>query len=200
MSERVLVIGNGSSTKEFELGNKIDEFDIVVRFNRGYFEGVNKFEKYVGSKTNILIVHDGFAKPERLTDDVLESVDKVLIVIPKFKFNGDLVKDYGWGDKVQVIPVDYEVRLNGLHDFKNRWPTTGLVGLYFICDNYDDVTIYGFDGSDEKYKYYHYFAKEDGRTTEFMNRPNRVDHDKDIERKCINEIKEVYNLKDLRDE
>ena len=85
---KTLVIGNGSSTKDFELGKKIDsDFDVVVRFNRGYFEGINNYEKYIGSKTNILIVHDGFATKEWLTDKVLDSVDYVLVSIPLFKFS-----------------------------------------------------------------------------------------------------------------
>ena len=44
---KVLVIGNGSSTKDYKFGNKIDDYDIVVRFNRGYFQGIKGYEEYV---------------------------------------------------------------------------------------------------------------------------------------------------------
>ena len=81
IDSKLLIIGNGSSTKDFELGQKIDsEFDIIVRFNRGYFEGIENYEKYIGSKTNILIIHDGFAKPEYITNDVLNSIDCIMVV------------------------------------------------------------------------------------------------------------------------
>ena len=201
---KTIVIGNGYSARDFELGDKIDsEFDIIVRLNRGFFEGVNGYEKYVGSKTNILIAHDGYAVPERLTDDVLNSLNQVRIVTPNFKFNQDNFdsanKQYGWGDKVQPISGAHELNLRKIVDFGSRWPTTGLVGLYYICMNYEDVTIYGFDGSDEKYKYYHYFAKENGRTTKFMNRPNRVDHIKEAEEICFKTIVDTFKVKELHE-
>ena len=44
---KVLVIGNGSSVREHKLGNKIDSYDVVVRFNRGYLEGIKGYEEYV---------------------------------------------------------------------------------------------------------------------------------------------------------
>ena len=48
---KVLIIGNGSSVKEHKLGNEIDsDFDIVVRFNRGYFEGIKEYEDYEKKK------------------------------------------------------------------------------------------------------------------------------------------------------
>ena len=67
---KTLIMGNGSSVREHKLGNKIDSYDVVIRFNRGYFEGIKGYEEYVGSKTDILIIHDGFAKPEYITDNV----------------------------------------------------------------------------------------------------------------------------------
>ena len=56
MKTKILVIGNGSSIREHTFGKKIDsDFDVVVRFNRGYFEGIKGYEDSVGSKTNALI-------------------------------------------------------------------------------------------------------------------------------------------------
>ena len=199
---KTIVIGNGYSTRDFELGNKIDSaFDNVVRFNRGFFEGVNGYEKYIGSKTNTLIIHDGFAVPERLTDNVLNSVNQVLVVTPNFKFNQNNFdyanKQHGWGDKVQPISGAHELNLRKIANFGSRWPTTGLIGLYYICMNYEDVTLYGFDNSDEKYKYYHYFAKTNGRTTKYMNRDNRVDHIKEAEDICFKTIKDTFKVKEF---
>ena len=88
---KVLVIGNGSSTKDYKFGNKIDDYDIVVRFNRGYFQGIKGYEEYVGKNTDILVVHDGFAKPEYLTQDVFNSVSNVLVAIPNFKFSMTII-------------------------------------------------------------------------------------------------------------
>ena len=45
MKTKILIIGNGSSIREHKLGDKIDsDFDVVVRFNRGYFEGIKGYE------------------------------------------------------------------------------------------------------------------------------------------------------------
>ena len=202
IDSKILIIGNGNSTKDYELGQKIDsEFDIIVRFNRGYFEGIINYEKYIGSKTDILIIHDGFAKPEYITDEVLNSVSNIFVVIPQFKFDNEYyrIKSYGWNETVQIIPKEYEIKLNELANFGNKWPTTGLIGLYFISNNFDDVSIYGFDGGDEKYEYYHYYTHSDDRTTKYMNRPTRFDHDFSIERKCMDIIKKTYSLKNLNE-
>ena len=47
---KTLVIGNGSSVREHKLRNKIDSYDTVIRFNRGYFEGIINYEKIFKNK------------------------------------------------------------------------------------------------------------------------------------------------------
>ena len=199
---KVLVIGNGSSVREHKLGKEIDKFDIVVRFNRGYFEGIKGYEEYVGKKTDVLIVHDGFVKPEYLTQNVLNSVHNILVVIPNFKLQQELqrINSYGWGDKVQVIYNKYEEELNEMSDFGNTWPTSGLEGLYTMCKNYDDITIHGFDGWDKAYKYYHYFDEHETRTTENAWKEGRTDHKLDAEIDCIKQLIKKYKIKRLTDE
>ena len=44
---KTLVIGNGSSVRDHKLRIKIDSYDTVIRFNRGYFEGIKGYEEYV---------------------------------------------------------------------------------------------------------------------------------------------------------
>ena len=199
---KVLVIGNGSSTKDYKFGNKIDDYDIVVRFNRGYFQGIKGYEEYIGKNTDILVVHDGFAKPEYLTQDVFNSVSSVLVAIPNFKFSTELqrINSYNWGDKVQVIPHNYELELRDIVDFGNKWPTAGLFGLYTICKNYEDITLYGFDGHDKKYEYYHYFDKEKHRTTKHAWRDDRIDHNLNAENECMQKLISNYKLKNLINE
>lgn len=47
---KVILVGNGFSSKEHELGELIDSYDTVVRFNWYQTKGR---EKYIGSKTDI---------------------------------------------------------------------------------------------------------------------------------------------------
>ena len=196
---KTLVIGNGSSIREYKLGTEIDSYDVVVRFNRGYLEGIKGYEEYVGNKTDILIVHDGYAKPDYITDDILNSVYVILVVIPKFKFHNESqrIQSYGWGEKVQMLYEKYEDELREMSDFGQTWPSTGLVGLYSICLSYDDITIHSFDGWDKAYKYYHYFDKHERRTTENAWRENRTDHKLSAEVECVKKLIEKYNLKRL---
>ena len=44
---KIILIGNASNVLDLEFGNKIDEFDIVVRFGRFQVTG---FEEFVGWK------------------------------------------------------------------------------------------------------------------------------------------------------
>ena len=48
--KKVIFIGNSPTVLNKQLGNKIDEYDIVIRCNDFEIEG---YEKYVGTKTNI---------------------------------------------------------------------------------------------------------------------------------------------------
>jgi hypothetical protein len=48
--KNILLVGNGPSVKDQELGELIDSYDRVVRFNWYHTEG---YEKYVGAKTDI---------------------------------------------------------------------------------------------------------------------------------------------------
>jgi hypothetical protein len=50
----VLLIGNSDINKDKKYGNKIDEFDIVVRMNRYKIEG---YEEYLGTKTNTWVLN-----------------------------------------------------------------------------------------------------------------------------------------------
>lgn len=55
--QRIAFVGNAPSMAESENGEHIDGMDIVIRFNTGATAG---FEKKVGSRTDILCVHQKF--------------------------------------------------------------------------------------------------------------------------------------------
>ena len=88
--EKVIIVGNGSSIFEKEYGDKIDSFDLVCRMNRGYFEGRKGYEKNVGNRTDILIVHDGFMTEEYFSDEVFNSLEKILVGTPAFKWDTEV--------------------------------------------------------------------------------------------------------------
>ena len=59
--KRVAIVGNAESQFEKQNGSKIDEFDVVIRFNRGF---ITKPESQ-GTKTDILIMACELTKEER---------------------------------------------------------------------------------------------------------------------------------------
>jgi len=195
--EKVIIVGNGSSIFEKEYGDKIDSFDLVCRMNRGYFEGRKGYEKNVGSRTDILIVHDGFMTEQYLSDKVFNSLQKILVGTPTFKWDTEVnrIKETysDYLDKIEFIPKKCEDKLKNISDFGHGWPSTGLIGSMYILENYTDVTLIGFDGYDTKYDYGHYFSETDDRTTEFFHDKFKDGHHKlDAERNTWNFLRSYY--------
>ena len=151
--EKVIIVGNGSSIFEKEYGDKIDSFDLVCRMNRGYFEGRKGYEKNVGNRTDILIVHDGFMTEEYFSDEVFNSLEKILVGTPAFKWDTEVnrIKETysDYLDKIEFIPKNCEDKLKNISDFEQGWPSTGLIGSMYILQNYENVTLIGFDGYDK---------------------------------------------------
>lgn len=202
---RIIAIGNGSSVTEKKLGYLIDsDYDIVVRFNRGYIEAIDKYPEYVGKKTDILVIHDGYAKPEYLSEKIFSDVTNIFVAIPAFKFENEISRIFSYGSaykkNIGIIPKSIEFEINKISDFGNSWPSTGLIGISYLCSQLKDddtLTLFGFDGWNMKYKYYHYFDNEEDRTTEHAWRKNRSDHKLSTEIEVMNYLRKTYNLKDL---
>ena len=61
---KAILIGNGPSALEEEMGKRIDsnEFDVVCRFNRGYKQDDGKenigFDKFIGTRCDYWITSD----------------------------------------------------------------------------------------------------------------------------------------------
>ena len=88
---KVILIGNGCSATEAEVGESIDSnFDLVLRMNR--FKTVG-YEKFVGSKTDIWVVSDNAYQWVKSKTDGIEgsqnwkSYQAIYVGIPSFKFN-----------------------------------------------------------------------------------------------------------------
>lgn len=98
----------------------------------------------------------------------------------KWDFEVDRIKrlysDYL--EKIEFISKNCEDKLKNISDFGEGCTSTGLIGSMYILENYEDVTLIGFDGYDEKYDYGHYFSKTDDRTTEFFHDKFKDGHHK----------------------
>ena len=54
-NKKILVIGNSNKCLDKKMGEKIDRFDFVVRFNAAPTSG---YEEYVGTKTDIIACNE----------------------------------------------------------------------------------------------------------------------------------------------
>ena len=195
---RAILIGNGPSAVESKKGSLIDSdmFDTVIRFNRGHYSDdgsntIEKFSDYVGTKTDYWIASD------LRTHLAIQRVDKykgIYIVTPKFKYNQTQASRISFEfPNIVFIPPDYEDSINQIVDFKPSWPSTGIVGIHFAINHFDEVYIHGFDTYNKKYDNLHFF---DNRQNKYRNNTN-VDHTPQKEKFYIEYMINNKNLKIL---
>ena len=165
---KALLIGNGPSAIEKEMGKRIDsnEFDKVIRFNRWKFdldgsEYKEDFSKYVGTRCDYWVVNDLHITETKLGISKKDLYELVLAVIPKFKFDKVFVNTIeSQHTNIEFIPPEYEDDINSIVNFLPKWPSTGVMGMHFAIHHFDEVFLYGFDSFDVKYDTQHYFEDE----------------------------------------
>ena len=165
---KALLIGNGPSAIEKEMGKRIDsnEFDKVIRFNRWKFdldgsEYKEDFSKYVGTRCDYWVVNDLHITETKLGILKKDLYELVLAVMPKFKFDKVFVNTIeSQQTNIEFIPPEYEDDINSIVNFLPKWPSTGVMGMHFAIHHFDEVFLYGFDSFDVKYDTQHYFEDE----------------------------------------
>jgi len=204
---KILLIGNGPSAIEKELGSRIDsnEFDKVVRFNRWKFkedgsEYKNNHSKFVGTRCDYWIINDLHLTETKLGVLKKDLYELVLVVMPKFKFfNQTKVNEIeSQYPNIKFIPTEYEDSINNISNFLPKWPSTGIMGIHFAINHFDKVYLHGFDFYDCKYDNLHYF--EDKNAPHGLNKfkfNNSKDHTPQTEKTYIKHITEKYNIKFL---
>jgi hypothetical protein len=165
---KALLIGNGPSAIEKEMGKRIDsnEFDKVIRFNRWKFdldgsEYKEDFSKYVGTRCDYWVVNDLHITETKLGISKKDLYELVLAVMPKFKFDKVFVNTIeSQHTNIEFIPPEYEDDINSIVNFLPKWPSTGVMGMHFAIHHFNEVFLYGFDSFDVKYDTQHYFEDE----------------------------------------
>ncbi len=197
---KVILVGNGSSVLDNEMGEYIDsEFDLVYRINRFKTKG---FENHVGSRVDGWFLADtGIQWLENPTDEVEGSLrytefEYVFICVPKFKFFTTKLPDIT--DTIQLLPYDYEDQINSVINLTPQWPSSGLIAIQFLVENYEKIYVHGFDGMNKKYKFTHYYDNGDNdRLTEKWTSNQRIDHDFKKESEYINFLRKDGKVIDI---
>jgi hypothetical protein len=163
-TERVLVVGNGSSLLDNEYGHIIDSYDIVIRINHCLTEGL---EKYVGKKTDIWATTH--TKYHKNTDETIfypsdkHNVKAIWkrtphVKIKKFE-NAHLFTMFKRKDKHNVMQ-DFKWKELGI----KYEPCTGLLTICTALKFFKNVDVIGFDfytDSDKPTDYYREFELDE---------------------------------------
>lgn len=171
MSKSIIIVGSSDSMLEKELGEKIDTFDEVIRFNRAPTIG---FEKHVGSKTthrfcNTHVAVNDFIKGQDM--EFLPSLRNQTIITdrkqnPK-KFNSifhtsckNIVLDRGVEFKKTIDSLGEEIEIS---KYKGNQPSVGLGAICYYINQGFKPTIYGFHiHSNDGTKSPHYWWEKKG--------------------------------------
>lgn len=156
MAEKILLVGNGPIVLSKKMGNIVDTFDVVVRFNNFKIEG---YEEFVGTKTDWVCY--------RACDDVKlvkpNTISKAYLFVTYCRWTTGMKRvakmQKAWfGDKGEIIDELVCFEIAKQIDLKNdmtEWPSIGVLAIgYFLKKGYKIIT-YGFGGDTNQ----HYFPK-----------------------------------------
>ena len=162
--KKVLLIGNGPSILNKNLGHSIDKFDIVIRMNLATTKG---YERHVGKKTTKRVVNGECMI--RKYAQIPKDTKHIIVAEPhKNYFYQQLYKKHP-----SILISDLEL-LREYKDFpKSNLPTTGFITIYNLLKDHKHLHIIGFDFTNS-----HYY--------EHNNTSNR--HNYEYEKKKIKEF------------
>ncbi len=149
---KIILIGNGSSVLDRVLGERIDEFDRIVRFNSYKIHG---YEEFVGTKTT-----DWFNVQLLESNDFRVNQQYKKYVFHSWKWNdvghsivemNSLIKadEKGYTDK-NII----EEMAAFCKDSHYKWFSTGAIAAWQYLKEYESITIHGFDWWDREKHHY----------------------------------------------
>lgn len=141
MKKNVLLIGNGPSAINKERGKEIDAFDgRVVRCN-GY--KIKGYEKYIGTRTDILIL--GMLN---LKEVLQPQYDYILLYQAQLDGGAGLrkIKEESRHNKIIFFPIHEKDKFKELLQLsRHKEPSTGIIAIYWFMRPTINLYLYGFD-------------------------------------------------------
>jgi len=148
----VIIVGNGTSVLDIKNGPLIDSFDNVVRFNSFKIKG---HEEYTGVKTNTWFTCNGHHINK------IDSFDRV--ITHSWQWDKDKCKLYARLLKKRECE---KTTREFVRKIPCKSPSTGLIAILFFLEEYDSITITGFDWWDRTN---HHYGDREARGT--MHKP-----------------------------
>ena len=124
----VLIVGNGPSASQSDLGQEIDRFDTVVRINNYVTKGL---ESKVGSRTDIWVngANQGLKKRQDLASNILVLIPSVVLDHKGQDIHKRIQHRLG---STQYFMLPVEVMKDMERECGLSRPTTGFFSIYFI--------------------------------------------------------------------
>lgn len=148
-NKRVVIVGPAPYLNEMKIGKLIDNYDIIIRFNKGH--NLIKNPDIFGSRTDILY-HCVCQKKEnggKITNEIYNNVKLIYFCYPILKkqdnstfINGNIHQfKYinKFKNKSQIINKNYYLNLE--KEIGCR-PNTGIISILDILDNYNPKELY----------------------------------------------------------
>ena len=155
MQKKLIIVASGKTVLDNKMGNEIDAFDKVLRFN-GYQYGLNIYDEYVGTKTDLL-----FCNSSKVSAAILEKFPNIYPEDTRFIIKRKKKKQKTLGE----ILISNNYILNNIIYYRKIYrniaknnivvsippriknPTLGLMSIFYALNEYQDYKIYihGFD-------------------------------------------------------
>lgn len=161
--KRVAVVGNAPTLKNSGLGDKINSYDYVIRFNRFVIDG---FEQDVGTKRNILSLSVEYL-PSIPNAEILSSDQTELVIAfaPK-DYHFDVLAKYTKAKiKCPIAYIDNSICCNLTNEI-HASPTSGMLVLDYLVNNCDCSEIFVAGFSFKRLAEDHYFQHDE--TSRFL--------------------------------
>ncbi len=141
VNNSLLIMGNGPSAATYDLGQRIDNFDQVVRINNFVTTGL---ESRVGSRTDIWVngANQGLKKRFELPENILVMIPPVVLEHKDETIMDRIQRRLGT-DKYFMLPLNMMQNMESECGIDR--PTTGFFTIYFFYLLGLDVTLHGFD-------------------------------------------------------
>jgi hypothetical protein len=149
LNKEIIVIGNGSSVLQYKIGEIIDKFGNIIRFNDFQTKG---YEKYIGSRTTIWARSNSLRTKNRNR----KLFNEILVSSPEWNFESakrlaSMIKNAVLISKKDTLDLQNLLDLPGRIVKKGKkpirgWPSSGLIVLYYLLiHRFETIYIHGFD-------------------------------------------------------
>lgn len=151
-NKSVAVVGSSGHLLERNYGSLIDSHDVVMRFNYAVTEG---YEDYVGTKTTHRVVNthvfNGTTSKDRFPKanyDLIPKLKNQHILLIRPLNNPKIYKERSPNNQVTILSNknwnEYQKLLGNKKD-----PSVGFIGVMVAISTSTDVSVFGFDQSNE---------------------------------------------------